>query len=99
MEAVEKGLTVPNVNEWLMKASAKHRQMGEAVRSRGGMPNETGAQGQDQNQLAAGQAPQQGGESAERTTSRELAEGGGPGQGVPPEGVEAGGGGGGGAQA
>ena len=68
LEAVQKGLYVPNVVDYVMMAVKKHAGLAEALRPKG-MPNTTGAQGINYAEQQSGNAPQQ--KPGEKTTERE----------------------------
>lgn len=72
-QAKTSGMYVPQVDDWMMKTIKKHLVLAEALKPRGQV-NNTGANGQNTNQLMSGQAPQQGGEDGNKTTSRDLPE-------------------------
>lgn len=72
-EAQSKGLYISNMNDMMMKAIAKHAALAESLAPKG-MPNSTGEQGASQAELGSGTAPQQGGQSPNLTTSRQLNE-------------------------
>jgi hypothetical protein len=93
MEASAKQIYAPDAGSWFTKTIEKHRALADALAPQGG-PNPTGEQGASMDALMSGQAPQQGGESVGRTTSRDLA-GGESAPNVSPEGLGSGGAGGG----
>ena len=78
----------------MQKAIDKHMTLAQALAPKG-QPNQVGEQGQDMSALMTGTAVQQGGPNVGNTSSRDLAAGGGPEQGIPPAGMEGGGGAGG----
>lgn len=84
--AQSKGLMVANALEVLMQAVGKHMELAKALQAQQGMANPTGENGQNQNELMTGNAPQQGGQDANKTTSRELGGNSGGGEGGEPGG-------------
>lgn len=80
--AKSKGFTVANVDDMMSAAIQKHQALAQAL-APAGMPNITGAQNQNQNQLMSANAPQQGGRNFQNTSSRDI--GGASGE---PEGID-----------
>ena len=72
-EAKMKGLYVGYADEIFMRTIQKHAVLLQMLQPKG-LPNPSGAQGASPDQMGAGSAPQQGGPSPEKTTSRELPE-------------------------
>ena len=73
LQAKAQGMYIQTVDEWVMKTANKHAELAKMMEPKG--QNQTGINSQNQNQLEAGQAPQQGGVDVNRTTSRDLGEG------------------------
>jgi hypothetical protein len=66
-EALASGLYHANTPEFVMRAAKKHLVMFEMMQPKG-LPNPSGANGQNLGQFQAGTAPQQGGQNPNQTT-------------------------------
>ncbi len=70
LEIAGSKLVGSNVHDVMSKTIQKHQALAQALAPKG-MPNVTGTQNQDNNQLLTGTAPQQGGQNMQNTTSRD----------------------------
>jgi len=71
-EAKASGVYPPDMDEWLQRTVQKHMALAQALAPKG-LPNPTGEQGADLNEMMSGSAPQQGGQT-QATTAREAAQ-------------------------
>jgi hypothetical protein len=70
-EAKMNGLYVAHMDEMMMQAAQKHVTLDTMMRPKE-LPNPTGANEQNPNMVGSGNAPQQGGNNPNKTTSRQL---------------------------
>src|SRR3990167_9788111 len=72
-DAKAMGLYVESSDEWVLRAAQKHLNLAQMLKPQG--QNTTGGGNQNFSQLGSGTAPQQGGQGAQKTTSRDLRQG------------------------